>query len=235
MDGEYGGEHEHIDNQRKKDLAFAHTFPALESARIGKLLGKGWVHSVYEYADRDGKQKVVKLPMYRNSLVTTSALEKMLQYEQSKLFQPFIVPTQIESSPHHDLYAYVQDRLPHIKPLSPHNIDRVMPDFQRLLALNKISVAHHGKCLDFLGGEGLTICIKSLYDGNSDVPELSNLVVQTMPDGSAQLKIIDIDLIHMDARADTRFMPNLLSVREKAMYGLNRIFLKKFYGIDIGI
>jgi hypothetical protein len=44
-----------------------------------------------------------------------------------------------------------------------------------------------------------------------------------MPDGTYQLKIIDIDLIAMDARADTRFMPNLLAVREKAMYGLNRI------------
>jgi hypothetical protein len=65
--------------------------------------------------------------------------------------------------------------------------------------------------------------VYSLYDGNNDVPELSNLVVQTMPDGTYQLKIIDIDLIAMDARADTRFMPNLLAVREKAMYGLNRI------------
>ena len=81
----------------------------------------------------------------------------------------------------------------------------------------------------------MTICNKSLYDGNNDVPELSNLVVQTMPDSTYRLKIIDIDLIAMDARADTRFMPNLLAVREKAMYGLNRIFLRKFYGIDIGV
>ncbi len=173
--------------------------------------------------------------MITHPVYISSAIEKVIQYEQSKLFEPFIVPTQIEPNPHHELYAYVQQRLSNIKPLSPHNIDRVRDDFQRLLSLKKISVGHHGKCLDFLGGEGLTICIKSLYDGSYDVPELSNLVVQSLPDGSVQLKIIDIDLIHMDTRADTRFMPNLLSVREKAMYGLNRIFLKKFYGIDIGI
>lgn len=194
----------------------------------------GLQHRIYEYA-RENKRWVLKLttpvPLLR---FPTGEQARQNSALVPRYFSPYAVePTEV--IPLRDRsYAILQRRLNTFRPITPADLGnsaRLRTQFLDLARRNLEMIQTVGRSLDFLGREGQRKSRAALL-GLNRTPSIANVVIETQPDGSEQLRIVDTDLENFYPGAtDVRDLLSALGAR--LAVALNRLLIRHFFGIDI--
>lgn len=218
----------------KQDRGRLQDAPGIDVRGLGRLIGVGLQHRIYEY-EQENRRSVLKLttpvPLLR---FPTSEQARQDIALVSRYFSPYAVePTEV--IPLRDRsYAILQRRLNTFRPVTPADLGnnaRLRTQFLDLVRRNLEMMQTVARSLDFLGREGQRKSRAALL-GLNRTPCLSNVVIETQPDGSEQLKIVDTDLenFYPDA-TDVRDVLSALAAR--LAVALNRLLIRRFFGIDI--
>ncbi len=218
---------------REQDLARMQGAPGLNLDSVGRLIGAGFQHRIYEYR-QDDTPMVLKLLMPTRWLRFPTAPEAQADVDfVFRFFKPYAVqPTEIV--PLHDgTYAIKQRRLGQIRAVTQDDLHnpQVRQQLLDIAQRNRRMIDEVGRSLDFLGREGQRKARAALL-GFHQSPVIANLVLAKEPDGSESLKVIDTDLENF--RPGARTLGDLRSaLAARVAVASNRFLIKHFFHIDI--
>lgn len=219
---------------RGDDLARLEGAPEIDPRCVGRMLGVGLQHRIYEY-EADGERMVLKVSTRVPFLRFPSAQEAQEDVDYvTRYFAPFAIePTRVVRLDDGS-YAILQRRLERFHAITSADLanDRgLKQQFLEVARRNREMMQAAGRSLDFLGREGQRRCRAALV-GLERTPTISNLAIETLPDGSAQLRIMDTDL--------ENFRPGAAALRDRQSalaaqiaVAENRWLIRHFFGIDI--
>jgi hypothetical protein len=217
---------------RDQDLADMRNTPGIELDAVGKLIGVGMQHRIYEYdADMPMVLKVATpIPLLR--FPTFADAQADVQFVVS-FFAPYVVePIQVLPL-RRARYVIKQRRLGVLRPITPNELNNeiMSSQFLDIAQRNRRMIRDAGRSLDFLGREGQRKCRAALL-GFSATPTIANIVIEPSGDGAEQLRILDTDLenFHLNART-LRDRQSALAARMAVQ--INRLLIRHFFKIDI--
>ncbi len=218
---------------RAEDLARMQNMPGIDINAVGELLGAGMQHRIYSYQEGD-MQMVLKLLLPSRWMRFPSAQEAR---EDIAFVVQFLGPfaiTPAEIIPLSDgCYAIKQRRLGQFRGVVPDDLrgEPLRSEFVDLAQRNRAMIAQAGRSLDFLGREGQRKC-RAAFVGFHQTPMLSNVVVESCPDGTSHLTVLDTDLenLHPNSR-NLRDMRSGLAARIAVF--ANRLLIRRLFKIDI--
>jgi len=222
----------HAQRQRDQDLLALADSP-LDPHALGKLLGAGLQHRIYEYDDKE-------MPMVLKIATPTPGLRYPTAQEAQadvKFIARFLKPYAVEPTeviPLHDAsYAIRQRRLAEFHSITPDDFRNKMveQEFLDIVRRNQNMMTQVGRSLDFLGREGQRKARAALV-GSRVTPTISNLVIEYRADGSPHLRIIDTDLENFHPEG---FSPHdhLSRLAAQLAVQINRWIIRRYFGIDI--
>ncbi len=218
----------------EQDLARMKNVPGLDTHAIGRLLGAGLQHRIYEYME-DGQPRVLKLLLPNRLLRFPTAAEAQQDLDLvAKFFGPYAVEPAEVVRLNDGTYALKQRRLGQFHAITQGDLTDEVVRHQVLdiARRNRQMLQEAGRSLDFLGREGQRKSRAALI-GLGQTPAISNLVVEPQPEGRAQVKILDTDLENF--RPGGRGLRDLRSsLAARLAFEINRFMLRRFFGIDIG-
>lgn len=217
---------------RDQDIAEMEGTPDLHSDAVGKLIGTGMQHRIYEYDDMPPMVLKVSTPIPLLRFPTFQEAQADVDLI-ARFFEVYAVaPVQVIALPN-SRYVIKQRRLECYRPVSQKELNdpKLQNQFQEIVRRNQKMIREVGRSLDFLGREGQRKCRAALI-GLSATPTIANLVVETQRDGSEQLRVIDTDLenFHPDAKL-WRDRQSALAAR--TAFAINRFLIKRFFRVDI--
>jgi hypothetical protein len=215
------------------DLVVLANSPQLDPCAVGKLLGAGLQHRIYEYHDKE-MPMVLKIATPTPGLRYPSVQDAQADVKFiSQFFKPYAVePTEViplqEAS-----YAIKQRRLSEFHTIAPDDLrnETVKEEFLDVLQRNQNMLTQVGRSLDFLGREGQRQARAALI-GLRVTPTISNLVIEHQRDGAPSLRIIDTDLENFHPAGFT-LRDRLSRVAAQLAVQINRWIIRRFFGIDI--
>jgi hypothetical protein len=219
---------------RAQDIQEMQNAPGLDPNAVGKLIGAGMQHRIYEYHQEMAMVLKVstpipflRFPSYDDARTDVECIARYLAPYQ-------IQPTEVIPL-RGGRYVIAQRRLEHLDTLTPELLAdaSLRAQFLDVVERNCRMRREVGRALDFLGREGQRKCRAALL-GLRATPTIANVVVETQRDGARQLRILDTDL--------ENFFPHATSPRERQSalaarmaVAFNRFFIRRFFGIDIGV
>ena len=219
-------------NWRAQDIAEMEGADGLDPNAVGKLIGMGMQHRIYEYhADTLYVLKVstpvpfLRFPSFADA---QSDLQAIAQF-----FEPYrILPAQVIAL-EPPRYVIKQRRLARFKTLTPAVLQEpgIRTQFLDIVARNRDMRERIGRSLDFLGREGQRKCRAALV-GLRATPTIANVVVELADDGSRLLRILDTDLEHFFPHAAS-WHDTSSGAAARTAFAINRFFIQRFFGIDI--
>lgn len=214
---------------------FLHSFDGFNVNQVGKKLGGGIAHRVYEYYDPDSPfPEVIKIPRYWWHIERPTADRRIAeQLVMDAYFGPYMLPTKIFTSKRHPYYIVTQQRLNEFTAISRSNFRDVYPDLKDLLERNNSMIRNEGLCADLLGKEGVERSFKALVDRQAD-PIISNLVINR-DGGNNSLVIMDsfpIPLRRSHYQANETGTVSWLSAQNT--YWINNMLIRRHWGLVIG-
>jgi hypothetical protein len=218
---------------RDLDLTRLKDAPGLELAAVGRMLGAGLQHRIYEYAE-NGQPKVLKVLLPNRLLRFPTAPEARQDLELvSKYFGPFAVEPARVISLGDGSYAIAQRRLGKFRGITRDDLrdGAVRQQVLEIVRRNRQMMQETGRGLDFLGREGQRKSRAALI-GLGQTPTISNLVVESQPDGSERVRLLDTDLENFRPGAHT-FRDLRSSWAARLAFEINRFLIKRFFGIDV--
>lgn len=223
----------HAQRQRAADLDTLARAPQLDAHGVGRLLGMGLQHRIYEY-DENGVPMVLKIATPTPGLRYPSVQDAQ---EDMKFISQFFAPYMVEPAaviPLDDVaYVIKQRRLSNFHSITADDLrnEEVRQQFLDILRRNQGMIKQVGRSLDFLGREGQRNARAALI-GFEKTPTISNLVVEGGADGSPHIRIIDTDLENF--RLGSFSLRDRLSrVAARLAVQINRWLIQHFFGIDI--
>lgn len=218
---------------REQDLELLAHAQNLDVRAVGKLLGAGLQHRIYEYHENE-LPMVLKLATPIPGLRFPSAKEAEENIELiARCFEPYAIqPTQVV---HLDnfLYAIKQRRLQNFHSIIANDLsdEKIRIQFLDIVRRNQDMLRQFGRSLDFLGREGQRKARAALV-GLPETPTIANLVIENGTAGLSHLRIIDTDLENFHSDAST---PRDLQSRIAAQLAveINRLIIQHFFAIDI--
>ncbi|MGB8646962.1 MAG: hypothetical protein WCF84_17125 [Anaerolineae bacterium] len=218
---------------RQVDLARLRDAPGVDARALGELLGAGLQHRIYEYQE-DARPMVLKVLIPTRWLRLPNIAEAQEDIALvSRFFGSFAIsPTEV--IPLHDgTYAIKQRRLGKFSGLTPPDLEQesVRRKFFEVVRRNHEMIVQAGRSLDFLGREGQRKC-RAAFVGFRQTPTISNIVVETCPDGAENLWVMDTDL--------EKFYPHATNLRDlrsglaaRMAVEINRFLILRLFGIDL--
>ncbi len=219
---------------RRQDLARLSGAPGIDIAAVGRLIGAGLQHHIYEY-NPGGQPMVLKLllPNFWLRFPTVAEAEQDL-----KLVSTYLAPFAVQPAAVVPLadgsYAVVQRRLQDWHNITRRDLDHpvIAEQMADLIARNREMLAQTGRSLDFLGREGQRSARAALL-GLRRTLSISNLVVETQPDGAPRIRVLDTDLENF--RPGARSLRDLRSaLAARLAIAINRLLLRRLFNIDVG-
>lgn len=217
---------------RDQDLAGMQDTPGIDVNAVGKLIGTGMQHRIYEYqADIKMVLKVTTpIPFLR--FPTFHEAQEDVRY-MAQFLAPYVVEP-IEIVPMRaERYAIKQRSLDAFRVLTPTELqdEQVRREFLDLVARNQHMRREVGRSLDFLGREGQRKCRAALI-GLPQTPTIANVVIELLPSGAKQIRALDTDLENFRPAADT-VRDHMSALAARIAVAVNRFLIKHFFGIDI--
>ncbi len=218
---------------RKQDLARMQNAQGIEREAVGELLGAGMQHRIYAYHEGE-MQMVLKVLIPSRWLRFPNIQEARADAALVvQFFGPFAI-TPAEIVPLNDgAYAIKQRRLGQFRGVVPADLrgEPLRSEFVDLAQRNRTMIAQAGRSLDFLGREGQRKC-RAAFVGFRQTAMLSNVVVESCPDGTSQLAVLDTDL--------ENFHPNSHNLRDirsglaaRIAVFANRLLIRRLFQVDI--
>lgn len=223
----------HAQRQRDKDLVALADSPPLNPYALGRLLGAGLQHRIYEYSDK-GIPMVLKIATPTPGLRYPTAQDAQ---EDVAFIAEFLKPYAVDPTEIIHLkgasYAIKQRRLTEFHSITPDDLrnDNMRQEFLDVVRRNQNMIAQVGRSLDFLGREGQRKA-RAAFVGLRVTPTISNLVIEYQADGSLHLRIIDTDLENFYPEQFT-LRKRLSRVGAQLAVQINRSIIRHFFGIDI--
>jgi hypothetical protein len=217
---------------RAQDIAEMQASNELDAKAVGKMIGVGMQHRIYEYHAQTMVLKVatpVPILRFPSFADAQSDVEMIARY-----FEPYqVLPTRVVPL-RAGRYVIQQRRLERFAALTPARLkeEPLRAQFLDVVARNRVMQREAGRSLDFLGREGQRKCRAALC-GLRAMPTIANVVSEIEADGAKQLRILDTDLEHFYPRAVT-WRERRAGFAARAAVGINRFFIKRFFGFDIG-
>lgn len=219
---------------RAADLARLHDAPGIDVNCVGRMIGAGLQHRIYEY-EREGHPMVCKISNLVPFLRFPSAREACedLNYI-ARFFAPYAVePTEVVTLPDGS-YAILQRRLRAYHSIAPADLAHdaeLKKQFVDITQRNQQMIRTVGRSLDFLGREGQRKARAALI-GLERTPVLSNLVAEMRMDGSERIRIMDTDLENFRPGAThPRDLLSALAARLAVL--ITRWLIRHFFKIDV--
>jgi hypothetical protein len=219
---------------RAQDIAEMRESAELDANLVGKMIGAGMQHRIYEYHQEMAMVLKVstpipflRFPSYDDARTDVECIARYLAPYQ-------IQPTEVMPL-RGERYVIAQRRLAQYAALTPDILRdaQVRAQFLDIVERNRRMRREAGRALDFLGREGQRKC-RAAFLGFRATPTIANVVVETQRDGARQLRILDTDL--------ENFFPHASSLRERqsalaarVAVAFNRFFIRRFFGIDIDV
>jgi hypothetical protein len=217
---------------RAEDLARMQNVPGLNPAAVGRLLGAGLQHRIYEYQD-GAEPLVLKVVVPHGWLRFPTADEAR---EDVRFVSQFLRPYALEPTEvvvlNDGSYAVKQRRLARFRGITRGDLsdEDTRRQFLDIVRRNQ-EMMQAGRSLDFLGREGQRTSRAALL-GLGQTPTISNIVVASQPDGSQTLQVLDTDLENL--RPGARSLRDRLSaLAARVAVATNRLLIRRFFGIDI--
>lgn len=217
---------------RAQDLAAMRAAPEIDVDAVGNMLGAGMQHRIYEYQGRAMVLKVATpVPFLRfpDFCDAQSDIEMIARFFESYQVSPTRAIALREGQ-----YVIEQRRLQHFQTLTPERLRdaQARAQFLDVVARNRVMRHEVGRSLDFLGREGQRKCRAALL-GLRAAPTIANVVVEIAEDGAKQLRILDTDLENFYPHA-TRWREWRAGFAARTAVAINRFFIRRFFGIEIG-
>ena len=218
---------------RAQDLAEMDGVSELDTRAVGKLIGAGMQHRIYEYhATPPMVLKIatpiplLRFPTYADA---RSDMEHIAQF-----FEPYHVSPARALPLNNSSYVIQQRRLENFSVLTPNSLQdaAVRAQFLDVVERNARLRRDAGRSLDFLGREGQRKCRAALL-GLRAMPTIANLVVEQHSDNTRQLRVLDTDLENFYPRATT-WHERRSGFAARLAVGINRFFIQRFFDLDIG-
>lgn len=214
------------------DRLYIHMFPSVDIRKVGKRLGGGMEHHVYDYSENGVDDLVLKVP-HRIRHHPQSAFEKMNDYNQiHEYFPGYAIETDFRRSPDNFNYLLLQRKMKRFECLTPTNVKQVPELFAELIKKNQQLMRDHHCSLDFLGKDGIEQCAAASLS-KKYTPQISNVVLETLPDGTKKIVIHDLALLRLGDQ--NGYTPK--GVRDRLLfamtYALNWKFLSQHFGVSI--
>jgi hypothetical protein len=218
---------------RDQDRARLRNTPRIDAEAVGRLIGAGLQHRIYEYREGDTPM-VLKVSVPTRWLRFPTAQEAQADVDfVFKFFGPYaVVPTEVVAM-RDGAYAVKQRRLENLRAITGTDLGnmQVRTQFLEIAQRNRQMIREVGRSLDFLGREGQRKARAALL-GFHQTPVIANLVIATQPDGLGALRIIDTDLENY--RPGARTLNDLRSaLAARLAVACNRFLIKWFFHIDI--
>ncbi len=218
---------------RQQDLDRLKDSPGLYANNVGKLIGGGFQHRIYEYRD-DGQAAVLKL-LVPNRFLRYPTLHEA--QEDIRLVSLFMEPYAIEPAravPLRDgSFAILQRHLRSFRPISPDDVKKesVLRPLLDIVARNQRMLNEGGRSLDFLGREGQRKGRAALL-GLGQTPIIANLVLESDGNGGETIRVLDTDLENF--RPGARNLRDLRSaLAARIAYAVTRFLMRRYFGVDI--
>ncbi|MGE5139472.1 MAG: hypothetical protein ACM3JD_08435 [Rudaea sp.] len=218
---------------RKDDLRRLAGANGLRADAVGPLIGAGLQHHIYRY-DGESFPAVLKLMLHSRWLRFPTVEEAMGNLALiSRYFGPYAIqPSRVIALADGGLIME-QRRLNRFRSITPDDLTRpaLREQFLDVVQRNRAMISETGRSLDLLGREGQRKCRAALF-GLGPTPTISNLVFESMPDGTEQLRVLDEDL--EDFRKGSVALRDLQSrLAAEIAFESNRFLISRFFGIDI--
>lgn len=217
---------------RAQDIAEMRASSELDANAVGKMIGAGMQHRIYEYQARAMVLKVATpVPFLRfpDFCDAQSDIEMIARF-----FDPYQVAPTRAICLREGHYVIEQRRLENFCALTPDRLrdENVRAQFLDVVARNRVMQHEVGRSLDFLGREGQRKCRAALL-GLRVAPTIANVVVEIADDGGKQLRILDTDLENFFPHA-TRWRERRAGFAAHMAVAINRFFIRRFFGIEMG-
>ncbi len=218
---------------RSQDLKRLQNTPGIGAHSIGKMLGSGMQHRIYEYQEADMSMALkvsTTVPFLRFPSLAEAQQDVQLIAQYFPLYA--IVPTVV--IPLRDgSYAVKQRRIEHPHAIVPADLNDavIRAQFVDLLCCNQRLMTQVGRSLDFLGRAGQRQARAALI-GLHQTPAISNLVMEAEPNLPPRLRIVDTDLENFRPDA-TSFRDMRSSWSAHLAVEINRELIKHFFHIDL--
>ncbi len=218
---------------RALDLARMQNTPGLDLGALGALLGAGLQHRIYEYQE-NGVPMVLKVLSPTRWLRFPSVAEAQADIEiVLRYFGPYAIEPASVIPLNDGTYAIKQRRLAKFCGITPQDLQQstLRDQFLDVARSNHQMMIEAARSLDFLGREGQRKC-RAAFAGFRQTPLISNVVDETLPDGSHCLRVLDTDL--------EKLYPHPSSLRDwrsglaaRLAIEINRFLILRLFHIDI--
>lgn len=217
---------------RAQDIAEMQESNELDANAVGKMIGVGMQHRIYEYHAQTMVLKVatpVPILRFPSFADAQSDVEMIARY-----FEPYQVLATRIISLRAGRYVIQQRRLEKFAALTSARLkdESLRAQFLDIVERNRVMQREVGRSLDFLGREGQRKC-RAAFFGLRAMPTIANVVSEIEADGAKQLRIMDTDLEHFYPRA-MRWRERRAGFAARVAVSINRFFIKRFFGFDIG-
>jgi hypothetical protein len=221
------------DNWRAQDLARLESTPGIDSAHIGKMIGSGMQHRIYEYQEENMPMVLkvsTQVPFLRFPSLADAQqdLQFIAQYFPEYALEPTVaIPLQDGS------YVLKQRRILHPHAIVPSDLNnpQVRAQFVDLLCCNQQMMAQVGRSLDFLGRAGQRQARAALV-GFAQIPSIGNLVIEAEANAPPRIRIVDTDLENFHLGA-TDFRDQRSALAARFAVEINRELILHFFHIDL--
>lgn len=217
---------------RTQDIAEMQNVSGIEANAVGKMIGAGMQHRIYEYHSVPPMVLKVSTPIPFLRFPTFLEVQENLEYI-ARFFSKYAIEPVAVVELNDGRYVIKQRRLENFHSLTPHALENPLlkNQLQEIVLRNQHMLREVGRSLDFLGREGQRKCRAALF-GFHATPTIANLVVEAQSDGSEQLRIIDTDLENFRMGGKT-YRDRQSAFAARIAVSINRFFVHRFFDVDI--
>jgi hypothetical protein len=217
---------------REQDIADMQDEAGIDASAVGKMIGAGMQHRIYEYNSAPPMVLKVSTPVQLLRFPTFLEVQDNLKFIVRFFPEYAVEPVDVVELTN-GRYVIKQRRLNMIHSLTSGDLKNsfLNQQLQDIVQHNQQMLREVGRSLDFLGREGQRKCRAALFGFNA-TPTIANLVVETKDDGAKQLRIIDTDLENFRIGGKT-LRDRQSAIAARIAVSINRFFVLRFFGVDI--